>query len=633
MMNQKLVFAREKLRNHQYKEQLKDQERKLNYYKERIEILENIISKISPGSMPPKGISQQKSWFSDYEIQHNIAYTQVDVPLHETIISEIISNFQCHKTQRRYSETMLKFCFILRCLGSKSYDYQRSIFPFPSRQTLENHFGCIAQGWRNVLQDINSIPIMINLFRQLNNIPQSQIIDAVVGIDAMSIEPIFSADYEAKESKKQLNNVFIINLMPLDPRLKQLPIHLIAKENGSADKIVKNRISDIIDNLKEVGVKVLYKATDGDKGYMEWHREFFNKWWQLYRTNGIDAIFDLVNSCTEIPIADPLHIGKNMRSRIINGFVSVRTDGNDPFTASDVEQILKLGETLTDKSSTGKMKDFYVLELFNFPNFFKLWELNQFSIASYILPFACWFEALRNPNLAPKTRTELLLISFRIFAEHRVWVEKLAPCVTQNKKKKGVQYFCSASCLTRILNSIIAVLIEIRKRPEALALDRMGTHPLECFFGQVRLLCNYKHTLDKVMRNISRLLIIKDFATRLQMPLQIRNRINIGGVKMTGASFENINIKPPGNDALLFVYAIFILIYEKKEPSILNQKYQERYYQAYEEHMKWLLETFHTWKNHGQRLEKCYKGSRVSNLTIISRLINFKNDETKYNDI
>ena len=522
---------------------------------------------------------------------------------------------------------MLKVSFIVRCLGPKSYGYLRNILALPSRQTLENHFGNIAKGWRDVLMDIDSIKIMIMLFRQMNNISEDQLIDSVIGIDAMSIEPIFEGNNGSKnENKKQSNNVFMINLMPLEPQYKQLPIHIMTKDTGSADLNIKMRINKVIEKLKEVGVNVLYKATDGDKGYMEWHWIFFNKWWQLYHTEGACAAYEYVRTLSEIPITDPLHIGKNMRSRILNGTVSLRIDGRDDFTAHQMEEVLKLGDALTDKSPTGKMKDFYVLEIFNLKNFFELMKQKQFSMALYILPLATWFEALRNPNLTFQARLEFLEFTFQIFIEHRNWVENLAPGVTQNKKKKGVQYYCSRSSLTRILNTLIAMIAEIKRKPKSQALDRMGTHPLECLFGQVRLLCNYKHTLERVMKNISKVLIVKSLSTELNLPLKIRNRINIGGVKITGSALEFIYVKRPDENVQYFLQTIYIFINERVFPYI-SQEISEQSLIVYNDYMNWIHKTYCTWKHHGQSLEKFYKGSRVSNMTIISRLINFKSED------
>lgn len=83
-------------------------------------------------------------------------------------------------------------------------------------------------------------------------------------------------------------------------------------------------------------------------------------------------------------------------------------------SADKLEKILNLGKTLQDKSGVGMMKDFYVLDLFNFKNINILLEKDLIYELLYIIPFTFWAEACTNTKISRSTRIELLNVSFEI---------------------------------------------------------------------------------------------------------------------------------------------------------------------------------------------------------------------------
>ena len=133
------------------------------------------------------------------------------------------------------------------------------------------------------------------------------------------------------------------------------------------------------------------------------------------------------------------------------------------------------------------MKDIYCLQIFNITNFFTLFELQKYSEALFIIPYAIWTEVIRNPNLTPQARLDMLTLAFDIFLNFKLKIPDLMEGVTQ-KSANSILFFSSGTSLISILNSILALAREIIFNSSDLAIDRLGTHCLECFFGRTRLL-------------------------------------------------------------------------------------------------------------------------------------------------
>ena len=170
-------------------------------------------------------------------------------------------------------------------------------------------------------------------------------------------------------------------------------------------------------------------------------------------------------------------------------------------------------------------------------------------MAFYILPYALWMEAVRNPGLSVQMRRDFINIAFEIFVYHMKNINHLdKTAVSQNRKDSLIQYCCSEVQCVRILNTLLVTLVELTKHPDNLALSRIGTHGLECQLGIVRVMCRNKHTWKMILRSFSRLMIVKEF-TKAFSYFPVRDRVNVAGVKVHASStFQNIHILMPNLD-------------------------------------------------------------------------------------
>jgi hypothetical protein len=81
-----------------------------------------------------------------------------------------------------------------------------------------------------------------------------------------------------------------------------------------------------------------------------------------------------------------------------------------------------------------------------------------------------------------------------------------------------------------------------------IALDRLGTHPLENFFGYVRLDCDDINTAEHMTNTIAQTDLVKEAMARLELENQVHGRENLAGVHLTTT--------PPKNGGTIYDIAL-----------------------------------------------------------------------------
>ena len=241
-----------------------------------------------------------------------------------------------------------------------------------------------------------------------------------------------------------------------------------------------------------------------------------------------------------------LHLLKNTRARLIGNTLTLNLDGSFPFDAEQMNNVLGLGPSLLDRSSKGKMRDQYALDIFNFTNFLRLAESEEWGMAFFILPYAMWVAAVTYSGFSTQMRIDWLNFAFEVFVYHIRNISQLdTQAVSQNNIPKHVQYCCSRRQCVRILNTLLVQIRELRKHPDNLAIGRIGTHGLECVFGTVRLLCHHKHSWKRIRDAFAKMMVFKDL-TRVFGHVPISGRLSSGGVKIFNNQDEELAyIKQP----------------------------------------------------------------------------------------
>lgn len=200
-----------------------------------------------------------------------------------------------------------------------------------------------------------------------------------------------------------------------------------------------------------------------------------------------------------------------------------------------INEFLKIGAPLLDQSSPGKLKDSYPISLFTMANVGKLIECQDIEDALYILPYSLLLEALRNQIWEINTRLTLLSISFEIF--NYCYINQYQDFVFPENVKENNKQDCSFLSfstkinLIRMLNTILGVAHTILEF-DYVSLERLGTHLVECFFGNVRVNSSFKETYSDVINIIAKGILSSDFKKKLDLKAIKRTRLDNAGVKI-----------------------------------------------------------------------------------------------------
>lgn len=238
---------------------------------------------------------------------------------------------------------------------------------------------------------------------------------------------------------------------------------------------------------------------------------------------------------------DPLHIFKNLRTRlfrdiVINPFVS-----SNSVTASKLNQILQLGPILSDSSQVAKMNDDFAIGLFNFKNSIEL--LNKYTKESffYIFVGALWVEALQNVHLSPDFRIYLINILLRIFeVMYITFKENTLPNSVSFKKSVNNKYITifTIEKMERIIPTLLATRYEICKNKinKLITLGRLGTHCAENRIGNVRSQSFQDQSVENLIHIAARYDYIKTLTKSNDD--KRKKRLNQGGVDLNIGNVE-----------------------------------------------------------------------------------------------
>ena len=597
----------------------------LQYYEDRCKLLEGIISQIDPNLIPSRKASDQKSLLALYSPVTSTscqpAPTMDTTPeLENQFLDEVLSNQSRKPNGRQWTKETKKLCFIVRSLGSKAYDYLRNYIALPCKQTLLDEFRSDLSRWGECLIEPSGLPHVCDFFRQISGVNDEDEVEIVLGIDAMAMEPL-NVSKDLHEAPH--NSVFFFQILPLRCEHRTFPLHLMTRSSGSAGFDVLQRIEHLCSVLKDAKIKVRAIATDGDAGYNHLHEMMFNDWIGGFAHIGVDCAVEAVSHYSMPVLSDFLHLLKNARSRVLNCRVTMCPNGDASFDAQDLNAHLRLGLALTDYSVKGRMRDIYPLELFTLENFCALYDAGLIHMALYVLPYALWVHAIRNPEMSVAMRRQFLSHVVEIFTYHLNVLGLLdRKVVSENKKEGAVQYFCSRRHAVRVCNTVMVTLVELSRGIENLALDRLGTHATECTFGLIRLLCHNKHNWKTIHRSFAKVTLLDELVNELEYPIRIRGRENIGGTKITGGDDKVFVFSEAISIALLYENSLVLINGDHEIVEYDSSLYQEIIEDI--DSFVWYIKEFREeCAVRGVKFAKLWHGSRAANSTILARLISF----------
>lgn len=418
----------------------------------------------------------------------------------------------------RYSIEMKKFSFLLKNSPNFSYQIYRKLSCLPCEKTVDSFGKPYLTEINLSLFDINEIEKLLSI----QNIHFNEPIDCNCAVDAAVFNSVQGSEIVKEfpflkgvvNEDMNYSSIFTIYIEPIDPRIPPFPVHVMIKNDGFADETIDACRNEIIKRLTSFNIHCIFTSTDGDHFFDHIHDKVFEEYKNLLESGEpFGEIVNVVkkhNSSDPWPISDPFHLLKNVRPNVL--FKQIGLSIPEKYDPNELANIVQSVTFLTDKSSQGSMKDSYPLKLFGFDSFIKSYGQKQsnFLICSLFL----FIDAIRNTKLNIETRKQYLHTAF-LFANY--YLHQIGYIKTIGTR----------ICLIRLMNTILGIYICTER--EAFNMAHIGTHPVECFYGSVRIGCNFYHTIFNIIHTISKTILCNKIMYEFGIQRRIRGRKNIGG--------------------------------------------------------------------------------------------------------
>lgn len=446
------------------------------------------------------------------------------------VIIDMITNSTLHARRHIFSNYSREAAYVIYCQSPTNLHCARSIFPFPSESTLSRHFSGYVEAMFQNMTNIDKFEEMLCLLKYPapDGFPDSTY-RVAVAIDAMSVK--LWTTHDAQGNIVGLRDIFVSYCMQLDNDLPSFAFNIIPHYNGVSAGVLDSLIYTL--QRTNATFQVCYAITDGDRGYDQFHTEFFSRW------IGEKSFEEMVNRTQEliatrgyiIFVTDILHFLKNRRSAIVTGKTKIYTAHDFRYShvqLANIKACTDLGDIVEDTSELGKMQDMYPIGLFSMKTVLKLWEAGNFVEMMYVLPNALWIEATRNEHLDVESRLQMLRIAFKIlmrYFHHQQNYRQSHPGAAVPK------FFCNMPALIRALNSILALYTELKNNSK-LNFSHMTTMSLEHYFGMVRSHCRGDDRITHICKVCAKANLCLRICKNLGIDTHKQRRDFQGGVTM-----------------------------------------------------------------------------------------------------
>jgi hypothetical protein len=427
---------------------------------------------------------------------------------------------------RRYSDHLYYAAVVVLFRSRSTYDFLRDLgFPFPAPNSVYEHFRPRLTESLNRLKSVDQVePFLASLIKQNPEISDG----AVLAVDAVACSSTFIGIKNIQHG--DIHYLFVVLLQPLVPTARCCPLFVIESSQGVGNETIQAKIDEIV-AIASPHLRRTFLGSDGDASYNERHHSFMDFWEPFYNQFGLERVLIELKEYPEVfPLSDLLHMAKNWRVRLLRFLLTFVLDRAS--TTIDHEKMLDIlgrGPAFTDLTPLGKMRDAYPLAMMRLENMVALIEHDAIAEAVAMLPLSLTLNAVRLETIPPITRTLLLRTSFylvRKLYELKQSGVDTNPETTNAEKNHRITIFLSPWS-QRFMDTLLELILCIEEHPH-IALDRVGTHPAETFFGTVRMDAHDVNTPDEMERSIAHTDIVTDAYRDLGLVVKVRNRISVG---------------------------------------------------------------------------------------------------------
>lgn len=446
----------------------------------------------------------------------------------------------------RYSPETKQFSLLLMYSSRYSYYLIRNLFALPCEKILDKFASPTLDLINESIFDLDKIYTML----EIQHIDFKDIEQCNISVDAAVFSPVIGSIIKKKyeflkdklDDNKIYSSIFTFIIEPLNTNLHSFPVHVIIKEDGFADEQIGFIRNEIIKKLTIKNMNFGFMSSDGDKYFDHDHEAAFKKYEALLESGAkFDELVSVVGESIKVspwPISDPFHLVKRVRVNCLSDGIGISL--LEKFDPKEFENFVTSKSCIRDTSSLGSMKDSYPLTLFGFESF--IGSKNYRQSHFLICPLYLFLEGLRNSRLKKKIRRLYFQTAFLFFNYYLHSIGFIKSIATR-------------MLLIRMLNTILGICYCIDNYD--FNLSHLGTHPVECYFGCLRILCHYNHTLFNIIHSIGKSVISNNIMDELGIKKKVYGRKRTSGALVI-ENENNIGYFPFTPDDF-FLYCLKVL--------------------------------------------------------------------------
>ena len=468
-------------------------------------------------------------------------------------------NLLVPERQRRYTKAFLKVCMLATLISLPCYKLLREFFILPAYNTLWTHMRQDVLDNRGFITDINVLPAylaMIKSSREKERVSMES--GGFLAVDAISVRPHITVtrdgfvegvlgntsvnstvfqelqcsvtQYEAylkTLANKTITDSFVYHYQPINPEAKSFVVFVEPSTQGKATAHEIDRLSELAGILEEAGFIVEGFAFDGDTTYSKLHRILFDSY---YDTVVQDVDFENFSIFSQRSIvSDPLHLIKRARYRLL----SANVHGGFANTSESIISVERLREqfdvpsVVFSSEKYTKMQDSLAVQMFSLENLAKLFEMRNISALSFFLLVSLLTVALREQVLTVQERLSLLELGYFYMLGYYGCSQEIPGSLPHAKtaRQNHVRAF-DLSFVREYCNTVYGILRVLHKTNGTIALNRIGSNPLEHLFGLVRMKSKSVHTFDRMIQVLPKVMLFQKVMSELGVNQQIDKRVS-----------------------------------------------------------------------------------------------------------
>ena len=453
-------------------------------------------------------------------------------PMNNAIFDEMSRNIALPPSRHRYSPLFMAFAVILMCFSLPAYNFLRRVLPFPSRQAIDDSFKANYWYKNGIITDFEQLDEALQDYvREVGG----NVTTGVLAVDAVSLTPHMRIDKKGfvrgtitseyvprdllhnltlsydkfEEFVKNRSNVtitdtFVYQFQPYDATKQCITVFVEPSTSGKATLREVERLGILREKLQKFNLSVQSYAFDGDSTYRRLHQNFFESYYAQLIKNYSISFGDISGP---LIVSDPLHLLKRARYRCLSKEIHVGISGEDRrLNLQKMKKLFDVPTTVWIDKPYSKMHDDLAVPLFSLDNFIKLIEEGMLTEIAYFLPMVLFNVALKELELSVSDRISYLEIGLLFMTSLYGMVKNsrspVRPQVSHNNST--VRMFTDA-LLIEYCNTAFSLLHVLHTQKGLIALNRVGSNPVEHLFGLIRMKSRDIHTFEKLQKTMGKI--------------------------------------------------------------------------------------------------------------------------------